>query len=126
VTKRQAMAEASKRWGTKAAIRSGTCGHYEQRGPHPQRYPACSGQGSPGHVGRCPGDLPLFTVGYIGLGLFFMVQGQGDTWAHAFADVDARAAKERERVQRLIAERDPKPAKISNPVVFPPKKRRAR
>lgn len=38
-------------------------------------------------------DRYQYAVGHTGLGIFFVVEGQGDTWAEAIADAERRIAR---------------------------------
>ena len=69
MTDKQAQAEAEKRWGSRGAIRY---------------RPAVVARpnGRPGRLARY-----AYTVGNGGLGKSCSIQGQGDTWRAAFADV---------------------------------------
>lgn len=72
MTNKQALKEATKRWGKKAAIR------------------------------------PLSKakrVGYIAMGMFFNVEGEGDTWEKAFAAADAKAIDDKRRYGQILEER---------------------
>ena len=42
-----------------------------------------------------PANRYRFTVGHVAMGMFFSVEGQGDTWELAFAQVDEKAAREK-------------------------------
>ena len=67
MTDRQALTEAQRRWGKKAAI---------EKRPRPT-------------VDRKTGCMALDThrVGHIGLGMFFNIEGHGPNWAEAFESV---------------------------------------
>jgi hypothetical protein len=46
-----------------------------------------------------------YAVGTIGLGIFFVVEGEGDSWAAAFAQADAKRQRERDEYAALRAGR---------------------
>lgn len=46
-----------------------------------------------------------YTVGKVVMGLFFSVEGQGDTWADAFAAADRKRARDDEDTRRIVAAR---------------------
>jgi hypothetical protein len=68
MTQKQAKEEAVRRWGSSGAVRL-------------REGPASKGVNRPGRLARY-----RCTVGNGGLGKFCSIQGQGDTWATAFAD----------------------------------------
>lgn len=86
MTKTQALEECERRWKRfgKPWVEVRTCEPYEHRG---RKYVSCGGAHGP----DCKGGKRYFTVGYLG-GYgdfrFFSVQGQGRTWAEAFAKAE--------------------------------------
>lgn len=75
MTTKTALAEAVRRWGRTAMVRS---------------EPKTTG-------GK------LYTVGRIDLGMFFSVRGQGDSWEAAFAEDDKRMGRETARAKEIVA-----------------------
>lgn len=78
-TLKQALAEATRRWGKTARVERTKCAHFK---PHSDGKVLCSGVGS--HAQPCPAGQPLFKVGRIVM-IFFEVKGCGRTWEEAFA-----------------------------------------
>jgi hypothetical protein len=95
LTTKQALAEATKRWGKSAAVEGASKYRCEKLGIPYRLAGRCTQWVH--HPKDCPGGKPTFKVGAIALGMFFEIRGMGYTFREAFADVDRLAAVERAR-----------------------------
>lgn len=112
-----ALREATKRWGKTAAVKQEPkCAYIGLHGEFVDAIcvkPEDSKNGKPANhycCHRCSVEsgervyhkagtqTTAYVVGYIGLGVFFMVQGQGLSYKEAFKDADRKEAWMRERV----------------------------
>lgn len=80
MTNAQAFKAAQKRWGKTGAVK--------QTRPRPGQTIA----------------LPC-SVGYVEMGMFFNVEGQGATWADAFKNADAKKIADAKRNQEIMKAR---------------------
>lgn len=110
MTKRQALAEAKRRHGPTAWVRSYHC-------PGSTRY---AGKDTTrgcrfGHLQPCPGGPWVYEMGHTiqsMLGAMNCIDGNGDSWEDLFARDDAHRAAERVKYAQWAAERKAtKPAK---------------
>lgn len=118
MTTTQALAQARRRFGKTAAVRKtpkgayiGAHGEFVARlNPKDTKHaaagqyycPTCSAAGE--RVYHTPGaKQTAYTVGHVGLGIFFCVEGEGDSWAAAFAAADAKRQRERDDYAALRA-----------------------
>lgn len=115
MTINQALAQARRRFGKAASVKKTPSGAFvglhgefvkahfvvrEHTGVHRnaragQYYcHACSqAEGGDARVYHLPGaPQTAYAVGYVGLGIFFCVEGEGDSWRAAFDDADRRTA----------------------------------
>ena len=90
MTRTQALQEARRRWGETAAIRD-----YGPKGasrPQARAEAHTAYKAMPNTAANRRQSDALFsashrmryTVGYVALGMFFMVEGRGDSWQEAF------------------------------------------
>jgi hypothetical protein len=95
---KNALCDAQARWGDKACVRfDPTAPDQVYRDLLRTLYGDTRWPGQPSaelHHFRC-------TVGHVVMGLFFHVEGQGDSWDEAFADADANKARDHARYQEL-------------------------
>lgn len=96
MTQAAALRKAVSLFGAKAAIKKGRCYFYNWPSKKPWVLPPNHRCCCDGHAPGCPGGLPMFSVGRIEMGLFFMVKGQGATWENAFKEYEDRETAERE------------------------------
>lgn len=112
-----AMAEAAKRWGKNGAVRDDgkarastpearAAGHAEAQRlnaiPKDQRGPEWR---EARDAAFSQAMRYRYTVGKIVMGLFFSVEGQGDTWTEAFEKASRKYAQDEADNRRIKAER---------------------
>lgn len=103
----QALAQARKRWGKTAGVKD----YGKNRPSSPERRAAAharvaelraylppAGQRTKAQKDELQMEVYdamhyRYNVGYVALGMFFAVEGQGDSWAHALEEADKRAAR---------------------------------
>lgn len=120
MTMQQALGQARRRWGKAAAVKKTPRGAFV--GEHGEYVDATwvrskdSKHARAGHyycstcsvgderVYHVPGSpQTAYAVGYVGLGVFFCVEGQGDSWRAAFDKADAAEQRRKAEYAALRA-----------------------
>jgi hypothetical protein len=121
MTTQQALREARKRFGKTAAVRKTPKGAYigahgefvgmlfhpkDKADPRANQYYCRTCSAGDERVYHTPGARQTcYTVGSIGLGIFFVVEGEGESWSRAFAAADAKRQHERDQYAALRAKK---------------------